>query len=159
MRRLLSKWLRSAPPPNLVWVTPALAVGGESMLRDLERLVSLGVRAVLDVQGETGDRAQALSELPLAYLKVGVRDFAAPEQHQLDAATAWVLERTENDEPVLIHCRAGLGRSVTFAVATLVRMGYDLPAAYNTVRGMRAAIALSEPQLAALREFAARQVH
>jgi dual specificity MAP kinase phosphatase len=157
MVRLLPKWLRPAPPSNIAWITPALAVGGEVMLKQPKRLQELGVRAVLDLQAERSDRTESLAGLSLAYHKVAVPDFAAPEQEQLDEATAWVLERMQRDEPVLIHCRAGLGRSVTFAVATLMRIGYDLPAAYNTLRGVRAEIALSEAQLAALRLFAARR--
>jgi len=53
-----------------------------------------------------------------------------------------------------VHCRVGLGRSATVAIATLLRMGYELSDAYNTVRELRAEIALSEPQLTALRRFA-----
>lgn len=156
MLGFLPAWLGGAPRANIFWITPALAVGGDIMIQNPKRLAKLGIRAVLDVQAESADRGDALAGHALAYLKVGVNDFAAPEQQQLDEATVWVLERTQSDEPVFIHCRAGLGRSVTFALATLIRMGYDLPKAYHFVRNARAEIALSQSQLNALQLFAAR---
>jgi protein-tyrosine phosphatase len=152
--RLLSRLRRR--PANIFWVTPSLAVGGASTVRDPRSLARYGVGAVLDVQAESGDRAAEFAAYSLSYLKLPVEDFAAPDQQQLEIGTGWVLDRLEEGATVFIHCRQGLGRSVTFAVATLVRMGYDLRDAYNEVRRGRAQIALSETQLAALKHFCTR---
>jgi protein-tyrosine phosphatase len=156
MRRFLPSWLGGHPQPNIFWVTPTLAVGGEATAASLDQLQRLGIRAVLDLQAETADRGAALAGGSLLYRKIEVADFQAPTQDQLHEATAWVLEQMQAEGPVFIHCRMGLGRSVTIAMATLMLMGYELAAAYTLVRKSRPEIRLSDEQLTALREFATR---
>jgi len=151
VRRILPRWLGGYPPDNIFWLTPSLAVGGEVMVLHPRRLQRLGSGAVLDLQAESEDRSSEHTASSLTYLKLPVGDFGAPSPEQLDIATAWVLDRMQRDERVFVHCRVGLGRSATDAIATLLCMGYELSDAYNTVRELRAEIALSEPQLTALR--------
>jgi hypothetical protein len=155
IRQRLPTWL-GGPKPNFFWLTPTLAVGGANVAGSPRRLHKLGVRAVLDMQAEAGDRSAAFAAEGLAYLKTPVADFHAPGQRQLDEATAWVLEQTQREGAVLIHCRVGLGRSATLALATLLRVGYDLPTAYNLVRKARPELHLSESQLDALRRYEER---
>jgi protein-tyrosine phosphatase len=154
MPRLLS-WFGSTKD-NIFWLTPTLAVGGATMVSNPKRLQKLGVRAVLDLQAESRDRSDALATAGFSYLKTPVIDFGAPGQAQLDDATTWVLERMQEGQPVFIHCRAGLGRSVTLALATLLRIGYDLPTAYKLVRKERPEILVSDSQLEALRRYEKR---
>ncbi len=156
LRWLLPGRRRFAEPETFIWITPTLAVGSASAARSPRRLASAGVRAVLDLQQETSDPSDRFAAAGLAYLKAPVPDFGAPGQAALEQATAWVLARMANGQPVLIHCRAGHGRSVCVAMATLLRMGYTLPEAFNLVRRQQPALALSEPQLEALRTFANR---
>jgi protein-tyrosine phosphatase len=155
MPRFLSQLFAGAKP-NIFWVTPTLAVGGAELVATPRKLQKLGILAVLDMQAEADGRDAALSDIGVAYLKTPVVDFHAPDQRQIEDATDWVLEHMQSDRPVFIHCRLGLGRSVTMAIATLLRIGYDLPTAYNLVRKQRPEIHLSESQLAALRSFQTR---
>ncbi len=156
MKRVLSWLLRGRGQSNIFWVTPMLAVGGVASARDPGELGRLGIRAVLDVRSEGVDEHEEKTAASLRYLRLPVDDFAAPTMEQLDEATAWVLQRMGEDERVFVHCREGLGRSVTFAIATLLRMGFDLPHSYNLVRNARAEIAVSDPQVAALHRYAER---
>ncbi len=155
LRRLLAR-LRRNQPRNFFWLTPTLAVSGRRATHDLHRLAEQGIRAVVDLEAETENQGERFGTAAVTYLKVPVPDFAAPEPDQLAQTTAWVMQQMQADRPVLIHCRMGLGRSVTFAIATLVQIGYPLADAYNLIRKQCPGIALSEAQIAALRAFAAR---
>jgi len=155
MRRLLAALFRPRQQDNIFWLTPVLAVGDAAMARNVEGLQRLGVRAVLDLQAEGADGSVRLAAAAIEYLHLPVQDFTAPSMAQFDTATTWILYTSQSGRPILIHCRAGLGRSVTVAIATLLRMGYDLSDAYKLVRQKRPGIALSDPQVAMLRRFAA----
>jgi predicted protein tyrosine phosphatase len=146
---------RTRTSPRCWWVTPTLAVGGSDIASEPRRVRQLGIGAVLDLQAETADRSDRFDTAGIAYRKIAVADFHAPSQPQLEEASAWVLERMEEDRAVLVHCRAGVSRSFTVVLAILLRIGYGLPAAYNLVRKIRPELYLSDTQSDALRIFAA----
>jgi len=150
-------WLWRSGSRTLCWLTPTLAIGGDRETRNLKRLAAQGVRAVVDLQAETADWTEQLRRRGLAYRKVPLRDFSAPTLAELDQTTNWILTQMQDGRPVFLHCRLGLGRSATLAIATLMRIGYSLPDAYTLVRRQRPEIALSEAQLQILHCFARRK--
>jgi protein-tyrosine phosphatase len=152
--RLLSPIL-GAPPPDLVWFTPDLAQSGQFASRDAGALARLEIGAVLDLRAEAQHEPASLGKAGLHYLHLPVPDHGAPSSDELARAADWVLQEIGDDRKVLIHCRLGLGRSVTMVVAVLLRMGYPLSDAAELVRRRRPEAVLSEPQVALLQRYAA----
>ena len=95
------------------WITEYLAVGNAQDAASPPRLMT----AVLNVAAES---AIAPPE-GRAYTWVPFREFAEADPVQLDEAVAW-LERHDKGNRLLICCRAGMGRSVSVAIAYLCLM-------------------------------------
>ncbi len=154
LRRVLSPVLGAQPPADLVWITPQLAQSGQFASWQAPALARLGIGAVLDLRAEAGHRLPSLSKAGLHYFHLPVPDLEAPTEEGLHDAAEWVLQELGDDRNVLVHCRLGLGRSVTVVVAVLVRMGYPLGEAVTLVRRRRPNTDLSDAQLTVLQRYA-----
>ncbi len=71
------------------------------------------------------------------YAWIPFKEFAEADPLQLDEAVAW-LERHERGNRLLICCKAGMGRSVSVAIAYLcLRKGMPYPEAVQLVSACR----------------------
>ncbi|MEI8165224.1 MAG: dual specificity protein phosphatase [Chloroflexales bacterium] len=141
---------------NLSPVAPLLFVGGQFRPEQWPQLQGLGVRAVLSLQAEHEDVFTGTP--PAMALRLLVRDFAAPSLEQFAAGVAFIAQAHRANLPVLIHCRAGVGRAPLMAAAYLVasrRMGYREALAH--VRSARPIIGPNPVQVVRLREYAAQR--
>jgi predicted protein tyrosine phosphatase len=154
-RRLLSPFLGPPPPADLVWITTELAQSGRFASREAPMLARLAIGAVLDLRAEEQHDGPLLARADLHYLHLPIPDRAAPTEEELTRAADWVLQELAADRKVLVHCRLGLGRSVTVVTAVLMRMGYPLGEALALVRRRRPNAALTDDQLAVLQRYAA----
>lgn len=141
--------------PSLVWVTPELALCGRFDSSHASSLAEDGVGAVLDLRAEEQHDAALLAKAGLHYLHLPVPDHGAPSEDELSRAADWVLQELSDDRKAVVHCRLGLGRSVTVVIAVLLRMGYPLEDAADLVRRRRPTMTLSDAQVESLRKFAA----
>ena len=153
-RRILSPFLGRQAPADLVWITTELAQSGRFASREAPVLARLSIGAVLDLRAEEQHHAPLLAKANLHYLHLPIPDRSAPTEEELTRAADWVLQELAADRKVLVHCRLGLGRSVTVVTAVLMRMGYPLAEAMALVRRRRPNAALSDSQLAALQRYA-----
>lgn len=149
-------FLGAQPPADLVWITPDLAQSGQFASRQAPTLARLKIGALLDLRAEAQHEHAALSKARLHYLHLPVPDHGAPTEQELARAAEWVLQELGDDRRVLVHCRLGLGRSVTVVMAVLMRMGYSLSEAFDLVHRRRPEAALSDEQVAVLRRYAER---
>ena len=152
--RLLTPILGAKPPADLVWFTPALAQSGRFASRQAPALAKLAIGAVLDLRAEEEHRPGALGKAGLHSFHLPIPDHGAPTEEELARAADWVLQELGDDRKVLVHCRLGLGRSVTVVAAVLLRMGYPLSEAMDLVRQRRPNAVLSDVQAAVLRRYA-----
>jgi hypothetical protein len=109
---------------NLDWVTSTLAVGGAFPDSAIPDLAAQGVSAVVDLRSEDCDDAEALARAGIVFLHLPTEDHCALSLADMDTGVAFVLPRVERGEKVLVHCREGIGRSVTLCLCVLVALGW-----------------------------------
>jgi len=150
LRRLLGLLI---PEPSLAWITPSLAQGPAPRRSQVAALARAGIDSVLDLREEAAADADILARHGIRYHRVPMTDRAAPQAQALREAVDWVMAEQAADRRVLVHCQAGAGRSPLVACAVLLRIGYDLQQAYETVRRQRPEMTLTDEQVAALQEY------
>jgi protein-tyrosine phosphatase len=141
---------------NLSWITPLLAVGGrvhEEQLAPLARV--LGIRRVVDVRIECCDDAERLREHGIELLHLPTHDHHAIAGGMLERGVRWVLEQLRREQPVLIHCEHGIGRSVLLTWCALIALGQEPRSALLLIKRARARASPSPVQIEALRAFCA----
>lgn len=109
--------------------------GGE-LIAALSALEEAGIKSILSLTEEPLD-LPSLREFGFAYMHLPVEDFTAPTQQQVEAAVKFIDEGLNRNEGVLVHCRAGIGRTGTILACCLVSKGLEPSAAIEQVRETR----------------------
>lgn len=146
-----------APPKWLTWFLderlagmprPGLSAPAEEVATELVRQ---GITHVLCLE-ETHPHKELLTRHGLTTWNFPVVDMQAPDPSE---AARW-CERVEAapQARVALHCKAGLGRTGTMAVALMMRRGYGLEDALTLLRGWNRHYVQTQAQLDFLREFA-----
>jgi protein-tyrosine phosphatase len=96
--------------------------------------------------------------LGLRWRRYPVLDGQPPTHAQLAAMIAWLDGDTDPaaDQALFVHCRAGVTRTPTVAMALLMHHGLTLTEAHRRVFAARPEVTPTVPQLAWLAEVEAR---
>jgi protein tyrosine phosphatase (PTP) superfamily phosphohydrolase (DUF442 family) len=146
----------SAEALNLDWITPELAVGGAFPSSAIASLAAEGVAAVVDLRSEDCDDEAALRAHGIGFLHLPTQDHGALAQADMDAGVAYARE-VGLDRRLLVHCREGIGRSVTLALCILIDRGAPPLDAMRTIKERRYWASPSPAQFDALAEWLARR--
>ena len=141
---------------NLDWVTPALAVGGSFPASAIPALAAAGMRAVIDLRSEDRDDATALARAGIDFLHLPTEDHCALDQRDMDAGVAFAVPRLRQGG-VLVHCREGIGRSVTLCLCILTAGGVAPLEAMRAIKSARVWASPSPPQFDAFAVWLARR--
>ena len=132
--------------PNLAFVTPPIATGGDlpQIWDDLGPAVQawqdLGITHVIDNRVEWSDEDVVAQLAPeLRYLYNGVDDAGCGQpDHWFDDGVAWARQAlADPDAKVLIHCHMGINRGPSLTYAVLLDHGYDPVEAIEAIRTAR----------------------
>ena len=111
---------------------------------DLSNIKSLGITVIVCLLEWNEMRMLNISDFPNKAKKAGfifyhfpIKDRRAPKQGDLKIMIPIIIQHLKENQNVLVHCRAGLGRSGTISACCLVNLGYLGKDAINIVRQRR----------------------
>ncbi|MBS1665352.1 MAG: dual specificity protein phosphatase family protein [Bacteroidetes bacterium] len=132
-------------------ITANLFLGGQYNLRGLRLLKEMGITGVINMRMHSvyvEARYQGLE-----YLHLPTPDNTPPKLEDLIRGAEFAHSQIEAGGKVYIHCRQGLGRGPTMAIAYLLRMGQTYADAFATVKRVRTFINPRAGQVARLKEL------
>ena len=133
-------------PTNFSWlINDKLAGSGmPTSSAELEWIIKTGVKSVVTM---TEEPLPASWIKNIKYLHVPTEDLSAPDMEKIDNTVDYIHERIKNNEPTMVHCAAGIGRTGTILACYLVKY-HDLSTkdAIDKVRKERPGSIQSESQ-------------
>jgi len=149
---------------KISWIeSDVLAASGIPVSREnLQSLVEQGIRAIvtltehsLTVQREI--TVQVLDDLGLICLHAPIVDQYPPDVATIQQVREFINQMKAKDQPVLVHCHAGIGRTGTILHAYYLTEDLSLEDAKIKVKNTRLTsqfFMLSDRQQAFLKDFA-----
>lgn len=132
-------------------ITAHLYLGGQYNLRGLKKLKAMGITAIVNMR-EKSIYNEAQYE-GFKYLHLPTVDNTPPSLPDLLKGTEFIEAEINNKGKVYIHCRQGLGRGPSMAIAYLIRKGVTYEDAFALVRSVRTFINPRPSQIAQLKKL------
>jgi len=133
-------------PTNFSWLIDAKLAGSgmPTTFDELDWVLKQGVKSIITMT------ENALPESwieNIKYLHIPTEDLTAPDMDKIDLTVDFIHERITNDEAVMVHCAAGMGRAGTILACYLVKhQKYSAKEAVKKVRKERPGSIQSEIQ-------------
>jgi protein tyrosine phosphatase (PTP) superfamily phosphohydrolase (DUF442 family) len=132
-------------------VTAHLFIGSQYNLLGLKKLKALGITAIVNMRVHNTYN-DAVHE-GIKYLHLPTVDNTPPPLEILIKGADFIDEEIRNNGKVYVHCRQGLGRGPTMAMAYLIKLSMTYEEAYNMVRKVRIFINPRPGQVKRLKEL------
>ena len=107
-------------PDNFSWLIKNKLAGSAipTSIDEVQWIIEQGVKSIVTVREEPLDDDWVKD---VNYLHVSSNDMGVPEFADLTYAIDFIHRRITNNEPVMVHCLAGMGRTGTILACYLVK--------------------------------------
>ena len=139
------------PRLNRSKITDHLFLGSQYNLMGLKKLKAMGITAIVNMRMHNtyGNAAHE----GIAYLHLPTVDNTPPLLAVLIKGADFMDNEIENGGKVYVHCRQGLGRGPTMAMAYLIKKGKTFDEAYDMIRKVRIFINPQRSQVEMLKKL------
>ena len=120
---------------------------------ELPNLWDAGIRAVVSLLNIPSDAA-VYESAGFSFLCLPIPDGGAPTTEQAVEFLRFMISRRNAQQPVAVHCEAGIGRTGTMIAAYLISQGFDATTAINGVRTVESRAIETPRQIQFLEQFA-----
>ena len=145
--------VRGIPRLKRSQINPHLMLGSQYNLLGLKKLKALGVTAIVNMRMHN-DYSDSDHE-GIKYLHLPTVDNTPPPLKVLIKGAQFIDDEIKNGGIVYVHCRQGLGRGPTMAIAYLIKTGLTYEEAYEAIRKVRIFINPQRSQINVLKELEA----
>ena len=139
--------------PNLkkCQITGSLFLGSQYTKAGLKKLKALGITAIVNMR--THNVYTKARYAGIKYLHLPTVDNTPPTLADLIKGTTFIDNEIKHGGKVYVHCRQGLGRGPTMALAYLMKSGLTFRDAFALVKRVRNFINPKPEQITRLKEF------
>ena len=141
-------------PDNFSWLLENKLAGSAipTSIDEVQWAIDQGVKSIISIREEPLDGSWIKG---VKYLHVHSNEMGGPEFVDLVSAVDFIHNRITNDEPVMVHCLAGMGRTGTLLACYLVKhQKMSADEAIQKVREERPGSIQSFPQEEIIFQFA-----
>ncbi|MDC0450342.1 dual specificity protein phosphatase 23 [Nitrosopumilus sp.] len=121
-------------PTNFSWLIEEKLAGSgiPTSLDEFEWLLNQGVKSIVTMTENSlpDDWTQQID-----YLHIPTADFHAPNMEEIDSAVEFIQNQIQNNQSVMVHCAAGLGRAGTILACYFIK--YKKLSAIQAIKKIR----------------------
>jgi len=121
-------------PDNFSWLIPEKLAGSAipTSFEEIKWVLDERIKSIVTIREEPLDNDWIKN---INYLHIHSNDMGVPEFDDLTRAVDFIHERITNNEPVMVHCLAGLGRTGTILACYLIK--YEKLSANDSIQKVR----------------------